>query len=173
MKTAFAWFVNWKRFLLLAAFAVAAGAAYVWQSRPPAPDVAFVTLKGETVTMRELRGKVVYVNFWATSCATCIKEMPDIVNMYTHYASRGFDLLAVAMYYDPPNYVAAYTAIHKLPFKVILDTTGKIATAFGGVMATPTALLIDKRGRILRRFVGEPDFAALHSTIENELASHD
>lgn len=173
MNAAFTWFWNGKRFLLLAILVLVAGAVYVWQSRPQAPEVAFVTLKGEKVTMRELRGKVVYVNFWATSCATCIKEMPDIVNTYARYASRGFDLLAVAMYYDPPKYVAAYTATHKLPFKVILDTTGKIATAFGGVMATPTALLIDKRGRILRRFVGEPDFAALHSTIEKELASHD
>lgn len=162
-----------KAFLLLAVVVLAVGAGYLWQSRPAAPDAGFVTLKGEKLTTRALRGKVVFINFWATSCATCIKEMPDLVKTYERFAARGFELLAVAMYYDPPNYVAAYTESHKLPFKVILDTDGAIASAFGGVMATPTALLIDKRGRIVQRFVGEPDFVKLQATIEKELASPD
>lgn len=96
--------------------------------------------------------------------------MPDIVETYERYAPRGFELLAVAMNYDPPDYVANYTQKHRLPFKVVLDTHGKIAAAFDNVLLTPTAVLIDKRGRILRRYVGEPDFAALHATIERELA---
>ena len=156
--------------LLLAAITVAAGAVYIWQSRPSAPDIGFVTLNREKLTMQGLRGKVVYVNFWATSCATCIKEMPGIIETYERYASRGFDLLAVAMSYDPPNYVTTYTRDHKLPFPVILDTEGKIASAFGHVLVTPTALLIDKQGKVVRRFVGEPDFAELHSLIKKELA---
>lgn len=162
-----------KILVLLAVIALAAGIGTLWRSRPAAPDIGFVTLKGENLTMQGLRGKVVLVNFWATSCVTCIKEMPDIVKTYERYASRGFELLAVAMHYDPPNYVLAYTESHKLPFKVILDTTGDIAAAFGGVLGTPTALLIDKRGRIMQTFVGEPDFAKLHLTIEKELASKD
>jgi peroxiredoxin len=162
-----------KAFLLLGLIVLAVGAGYLWQSRPAAPDANFVTLKGEKLTMQELRGKVVFINFWATSCATCIKEMPDVVETYERFADRDFDLLAVAMYYDPPNYVKAYTESNKLPFKVILDTGGAIASAFGGIMATPTALLIDKRGRIVQRFVGEPDFVKLRATIEEELASLD
>jgi len=173
MTESFARRRRWQILLLLAAIALAAGIGTLWHSRPAAPDVGFVTLKGEKLTMQGLRGKVVLVNFWATSCATCIKEMPDIVKTYERHAPRGFELLAVAMSYDPPNYVAAYTESHKLPFKVVLDTTGNIAAAFGGVLGTPTALLIDKRGRILQRFVGEPNFPKLHSTIEKELAKRD
>lgn len=150
--------------------ALAATAAYVFLSRPPAPEVEYVTLDGEATSTQRLRGKVVYVIFWATSCSTCIKEMPDLVKTYERYAPRGFELLAVAMEYDPPEYVVNYTRKSSLPFKVVLDKDGSIAAAFGGVRLTPTAVLIDKRGRILSQFVGEPDFASLHVTIERELA---
>ncbi|UUZ68989.1 TlpA family protein disulfide reductase [Polaromonas sp. P2-4] len=149
--------------------ALAATAAYVVLSRPPAPEVEYVTLDGEATSTQRLRGKVVYVNFWATSCATCVKEMPNLVKTYERYAPRGFELLAVAMEYDPPEYVVNYTRKHNLPFKVVLDKDGSIAAAFGGVRLTPTAVLIDKRGRVLSQFVGEPDFASLHATIEREL----
>jgi peroxiredoxin len=97
--------------------------------------------------------------------------MPDLVKSYERYAPRGFELIAVAMAYDPPEYVANYTRKHSLPFKVVLDKDGSIAAAFGRVNLTPTAVLIDKDGRMLSRFVGEPDFASLHAAIERELAS--
>lgn len=96
--------------------------------------------------------------------------MPDLVKTYERYAPRGFELLAVAMEYDPPHYVTNYTEKNKLPFKVVPDTRGSIAAAFGGVQLTPTAVLIDKRGRILSRFIGEPDWSSLHATLERELA---
>ncbi len=150
--------------------ALASGAAYVFWSRPPAPEVEFTALDGQATSTKELRGKVVYVNFWATSCATCIKEIPDLVRTYERYAPRGLELLAVAMQYDPPGYVGTFTSKYKLPFKVVLDTSGSVAAAFGGVNLTPTAVLIDKHGRIFSRFVSEPDFASLHAAIERELA---
>lgn len=149
---------------------LASGAAYVFWSRPLAPDVEFSTLDGQATSVKKLRGKVVYVNFWATSCATCIKEMPDLVRTYERFAPRGLELLAVAMKYDPPGYVRTYTSKHKLPFKVVLDSTGSVAAAFNGVALTPTAVLIDRHGRIFSRFIGEPDFASLHAAIERELA---
>jgi peroxiredoxin len=155
---------------IVLAVALVSGAAYVFLSRPPAPDIEFKTLNGEAMSLRNLRGKVVYVNFWATSCATCIQEMPDLVRTYERYGPRGFELLAVAMHYDPPTYVEHYTNKYKLPFKVVLDTTGSVAAAFGGVTLTPTAVLIDKQARIFSRFVGEPDLASLHAAIEDELA---
>lgn len=150
--------------------ALLALAAYVLLARPAAPAVDFTTLDGERISMRDLRGKVVYINFWATSCATCIKEMPDVIKTYERFAPRGFELLAVAMEYDPPEYVRNYTQQHRLPFKVVLDTQGRIAAAFDNVNLTPTTVLIDKNGKVLRRIIGEPDFAALHALIDRELA---
>src|SRR6478672_3135762 len=66
----------------------------------PAPDVTFTNLKGEKISMQSLRGKVVMVNFWATSCTTCVKEMPEMIDTYNKYKGKGLDFVAVAMSYD-------------------------------------------------------------------------
>lgn len=136
-----------------------------------APDVTFISLTGEKVPMQSLRGKVVMINFWATSCTTCVKEMPDMVRTYNKYKDKGLDFVAVAMSYDPPNYVLNYAQTRSLPFKVALDTQGDIARSFGEVKLTPTTFVIDKEGKIIKRYLGEPDFAALHQLLEKELAA--
>ena len=80
-----------------------------------APEVRFSTLKGEVVNMSDLRGRVVLVNFWATSCAPCVREMPQLVTTWKQYEARGFDTIAVAMDYDPPNLVVDFARRFNLP----------------------------------------------------------
>ena len=99
------------------------------------------------------------VNFWATSCITCVGEMPKIIETYNKYHGQGFETIAVAMSYDPPNYVLNYTEKNKLPFKVALDIRGDLARSFGDIRLTPTTFIIDKRGNIVKQYLGEPDFA--------------
>ncbi|MFG6415839.1 TlpA family protein disulfide reductase [Roseateles sp. DC23W] len=156
-----------RRALALSALSVAllAGCA-----KEQAPAVDYTLLDGSKVTSQQWAGKVMLVNFWATSCATCVKEMPQIVATHDKFKSRGFDTLAVAMSYDPPAFVARFAETRKLPFGVAIDNTGSVANAFGPVQMTPTTLLINKRGEIVKRYVGEPDFAALHGLIEKLLA---
>jgi peroxiredoxin len=134
------------------------------------PTVDYVLLDGQKASSQQWAGKVMLVNFWATSCATCVKEMPQIVATHGKFKDRGFDTLAVAMSYDPPAFVAKFVETRKLPFGVAIDNTGSVANAFGPVQMTPTTLLINKRGEIVKRYVGEPDFAALHGLIEKLLA---
>ncbi len=136
----------------------------------PAPAVTIVSLRGEKITTADLRGRVVLVNFWATDCVICVKEMPQIVSTYERFRAQGFDTIAVAMRHDPPNYVLAYVARNALPFTVALDPLGELAQAFGGVRATPTSFLLDRRGNIVWRITGEPDFAQLHALVEAKLA---
>jgi len=76
----------------------------------------------------------------------------------------------VAMSYDPPAYVAGFAESRKLPFSVAIDNTGDIARQFGQVQLTPTTFLLNKRGEIVKRYVGAPDFAALHALVEQLLA---
>jgi peroxiredoxin len=155
----------------LLALGIAGFAAYrVLFATAPAPAVAFMSLKGERVTTGELRGRVVLVNFWATDCVVCVKEMPRLVSTYRKYQPRGFELIAVAMRHDPPNYVLNYSEKNALPFRVALDPMGQLARAFGDVQLTPTTIVIDKRGNIVARILGEPDFAKLESLIEQKLA---
>ena len=136
-----------------------------------APAVTFKTLNGEQITTESLRGKVVLVNFWATSCSTCIAEMPQMVETYNKYREKGLEFVAVAMSYDPPNYVQNYSETRQLPFKVALDADGATAKAFGDVQLTPTTFVIDKEGNILKRYVGIPEVASFQQLIEKALAA--
>ena len=135
-----------------------------------APESTFVLLDGSKKTTADFKGKVVLVNFWATSCVTCVAEMPKLISTHQKYAAQGFDTLAVAMSYDPPSYVVNYTETRRLPFKVVIDNTGEVAKAWGDVKLTPTTYLVNKHGEIVKQYVGEPDFAALHLLIEKLLA---
>ena len=139
-------------------------------SSQTAPASTFVLLDGSQQSTADFKGKVVLVNFWATSCVTCVAEMPKLVATHQKYVSRGFDTVAVAMSYDPPSYVVNYAQTRQLPFKVAIDNTGAVAKAWGDVKLTPTTYLVNKRGEIVKQFVGEPDFTALHPLIEKLLA---
>ncbi len=147
-----------------------AGGYVAVNSTPAAPAVTFISLKGEKISTESLRGKVVIVNFWATDCKTCIKEMPQMIETYNKYKGNGLEFVAVAMKYDPPNYVLNFTETRRLPFTVALDSGGDIAKSFGDVSLTPTTFVIDKNGKIIKQYVGEPDFAALHALLEKSLA---
>jgi len=134
------------------------------------PDVGYTLLDGTRSSTTDLRGKVVLINFWATSCTTCVHEMPQIVATHEKFKQRGFETLAVAMSYDPPAYVINFAESRKLPFAVAIDNTGAIAKSFGNVELTPTSVLVNKRGEIVKRYVGEPDFAALHALVDKLLS---
>ncbi len=138
--------------------------------RDPAPSFGYTLLDGKKASTDTMRGKVLLVNFWATSCVTCVKEMPQLVATHRKFQPRGFETLAVAMSYDPPAFVANFAQSRQLPFGVVIDNTGAIASAFADVRLTPTTYLIDKRGAIVKRYVGEPDFAELHALVEKLLA---
>jgi peroxiredoxin len=153
------------------AIALAAGAGvYLNTGVSAAPASTFVLLDGSKKTTEDLKGKVTLVNFWATSCVTCVGEMPKVIATYDKYKAQGYDTLAVAMSYDPPSYVVNFAETRKLPFKVAIDNTGAVAKAWGDVALTPTTYIVNKRGEIVKRYVGEPDFAELHKLIEKLLA---
>jgi peroxiredoxin len=135
-----------------------------------APSSTFVLLDGSQVTTAQLQGKVSLVNFWATSCTSCVAEMPELVSTYNKFKDRGYETLAVAMRYDPPSYVVNFAQSRQLPFKVAIDNTGAVAREWGDIQLTPTTFLVNKRGEIVKRFVGTPDFVDLHQLIEKLLA---
>jgi peroxiredoxin len=153
-----------------AGLALAVGAFWWSTQATPAPESTFVLLDGSRETSASLQGKVTLVNFWATSCTTCVAEMPKIIATYDKYQSKGYNTLAVAMSYDPPAYVVNFAQTRKLPFQVAIDNTGQIAKAWGEVQLTPTSYLVDKKGHIVKRYIGEPNFTELHQLIEKLLA---
>jgi peroxiredoxin len=155
---------------VLSVAAISVGAYFALGTREMAPSVSYSLLDGTNVSTAQLKGKVVLVNFWATSCVTCVHEMPQMIATHNKFAGPGYEQVAVAMSYDAPAYVVNFTESRKLPFKVALDNTGAVARSFGDVQLTPTTVLINKQGEVVKRYVGEPDFVALHALIEKLLA---
>ena len=155
----------------VAALAITAGGGvYFATAAEVAPQSTFVLLDGSSKTTSDLKGRVTLVNFWATSCVTCVGEMPKVIATYDKYHAKGYDTLAVAMSYDPPSYVVNYAETRKLPFNVAIDNTGAVAKAWGDVQLTPTTFVVNRRGEVVKRYVGEPNFAELHQLIEKLLA---
>ncbi len=148
------------------AIAVAGYFAFGGQQR--VPDATFTLLSGQKVSTADLKGKVYLINFWATGCDTCMKEMPQMVDTYNRFKGKGLEFVAVAMNYDAPMYVTNYTQTRQLPFKVAMDD-GSAAKQFGNVQLTPTTFVVDKDGKILKRYVGEPKFAELDELLEKAL----
>jgi peroxiredoxin len=155
--------------IVLVGVLVVAAVAYVGLRPVTAPEATFVTIQGEALPTSSLRGKVVLVNFWATSCVICMKEMPRLVQTHAKFQGREFETIAVAMPYDPPNQVIAYAKRTGLPFRVAIDPNGEAVRGFGDVRFTPTTFVLDREGRVLKRYVGEPDFAELERVIEAAL----
>ena len=108
----------------VAVLILAVAGFFVFTQKPAAPDVTFSTLQGQSFRTADLRGKVVLVNFWATTCTSCIKEMPALKATQERFEARGYRTVAVAMDYDPPAQVAAFVERSALPFTFVLDRDG-------------------------------------------------
>ena len=129
-----------------------------------APDFNLKTLTGENVTLSSLRGKPVLLNFWATWCDPCKKEMPYLQQINDSYSSKGLVLLAVD-WKDKAFDVEKFMMAFNLSMTVPMDTNGKVTQAYL-VGAIPTTFLIDKDGVIRQKKIGPFADAA---DIENEL----
>ncbi|KDR44890.1 peroxiredoxin family protein [Caballeronia glathei] len=159
------------RYIVMAVIAavIACTGYFAFGGQQRAPDATFTLLSGQKIsTSGDLKGKVYLVNFWATNCETCMKEMPEMINTYNRFKGRGLEFVAVAMSYDAPMYVTNYAQTRNLPFKVAMDD-GSAAKQFGNVQLTPTTFVIDRNGKILKRYVGEPSFSELDALLEKAL----
>ena len=157
--------------LLIIVALAGAGAWFMFSPKQPAPAVTFQTLDGKSIGLENLKGKAVLVKFWATSCVTCVQQMPDTIDLFNTYHPKGLEVVAVAMSYDPIEYVRQFSASRKLPFTVATDTDGSVAKAFNDVKLTPIAFLIDRDGKIVKRYLGVYDKADMRQQVESALAS--
>lgn len=116
-------------------------------------ELVFHTLTGDQIAMADISGPML-INFWSTDCAICLHEMPEMARIYDDYRDNGFELVAVAMPYDAPNRVLELAEKQSLPFPVALDIKGEALSSFATVKGTPTSFLLDKEGKLVKRYVG-------------------
>jgi len=141
----------------------------------PAPDVKLKDLNGKDVTLADLKGKVVFVNFWATWCGPCQDEIPSLIDMQSKYADKGFTVLGIAMDDEGKSVVAPFVAKEKydvngqkelINYPIVLGSDDA-ADKFGGVMGYPTSSLISRAGKQIMKFQGPPDLSIVQKAIES------
>ena len=138
-------------------------------SETTAPALSFKTIDGRTLTLQQLQGRPVLVNFWASSCLPCLEEIPLLKAVYQDLHPQGLEIIAVAMAYDPPNRVLSVVQRYAVNYPVVLDLDAKVIAAFGGVRGIPTSFLITPQGRIAQRIVGVLDRDELYAAIRRLL----
>ena len=159
-----------KLFPIAAVLTVAALLAFIlWPKNQPAATFSLPDLNGRTISNTNLLGKVTLINFWYPSCPGCVSEMPKLIKTAQDYQGTDFQIIAISLPYDSIESVINYADERKLPFTVMYDVEGKTGKSFG-VQVAPTSFFINKKGELLKTFVGEPDFTDLYKEINRELA---
>jgi len=148
---------------------------YVWLSPGGgnnAPALVLETTTGEKITLPDPDKQPVLISFWATTCSTCLKEMPHLIELYRDLHPRGLEVIGVSMYYDPPIQVVETIKRRNIPYPVVMDLDRRILTAFGMQSPlTPTTFLISPDGRIVLQKSGIIDMQHLRRDIETMLNS--
>lgn len=134
-----------------------------------APDISLSIIDGRKLETISLQGSPYLVTFWSTTCSTCIKEMPHLVALYNELNVDGFEIIGIAMPYDPPNMVLKLAEMQNIPYPIALDIQGEALKAFGDINVTPTSFLIDSMGNIVQTKTGVINIEDLRSQIKQLL----
>ena len=120
-------------------------------------DFSLSTTDGKLVSLSQYRGKVVFLNFWATWCPPCRDEMPSMEALYQQFHERGLEIIACDIM-ERPDTVEKFMKSNKLTFPAVLDTSGKVSSQYG-VQGVPATFIIDRDGKIILSLVGGIDWS--------------
>jgi thiol-disulfide isomerase/thioredoxin len=134
-------------------------------------DFSLPLVEGKTRSLGSYKGKVVFLNFWATWCGPCRSEMPSIESLYKKFGDKGFEILAVNCAEDKAT-VSSYLKNGGFSFPVLLDPDGRVSLNYG-VQSIPTTFLIDRDGMIVLRLIGSIDWNTpkIHAAMESLLSN--
>jgi peroxiredoxin len=160
-QRAYAWIIGVAGVLVLGYFifgrSESAATGALNPSLPPssevghAPGFTLADLNGHPVSLADFKGKVVVLDFWATWCPPCKREIPDFIELQSQYGSRGLQIVGIGL--DEPEKLKAFAISHGMNYSVLMGTDD-IAMKYGGISGIPTTFIIDKSGKIVNRFEG-------------------
>ena len=118
-----------------------------------APEFALKDLKGQTLRLKDLRGRVVLLNFFATWCAPCRQEIPDLERLYKRFNDQGLEIVGIALDMEGATLLNPFVQSFGITYPVVLGTR-EVVVDYGGIRGIPTSVLIDRDGRVAKHFVG-------------------
>ncbi len=146
---------------LLLFFGAALNQTALTQSNyPKAPDFTLTDLSGKSISLADYKGKVLFLNFWATWCPPCRAEIPDFIEVYGQNKSKGFEIVGISLDTSGKDAVAAFVEKYKINYPIVLESrkaTEKIIADYEPGEYVPTTIVIDKQGRIRDKYVGQMD----------------
>ena len=128
------------------------------------PDYEFDTLTGSTVKLSDYRGQTIMINFWATWCGPCRKEIPELVKLKNKYGDQGFEIIGVALDDEGFEVVEPFLKQFDINYTIVADDYS-YGNELGGIYMVPTTYLVDKEGKIIFRKIGEITVENIESKI--------
>ena len=122
-----------------------------------APEFTLNNLSGERVKLEQFRGDYVLLNFWATWCLPCVKEMPSMERLQQNFKDRGIQVVAISLDKEPKEKVAAFVDQLSLTFPILLDPDGIVSGPYGA-SALPSTFILNPDGRVIAAAKGERDW---------------
>ena len=132
-------------------------------------DFALRNLDGKEVKLSDFKGKVVLLNFWATWCPPCIKEIPHFIELYKQYKVQGFEMVGISVDKEGIDVVRSFVEQHEVNYPILMGDR-HITQLYGGISSIPTTFLIDKKGRIRKQYAGYRDKSVFEADIKASLA---
>jgi peroxiredoxin len=124
------------------------------------PDFSLTDLNGKGVEIKEFKGKVIFLNFWATWCGPCKEEMPSLEILHRQFKEKSFVLLTISVDYEGTKPIQEFINKNQYTFPVLLDPKGETLDLFE-VKGIPTTFLIDKKGKMLGKAIGPRDWKSI------------
>lgn len=126
----------------------------------PAPTLSMTSLSGQLINTQNRNNKLLLMTFWATTCSSCVKEMPHLIELQKQH-SQHIDIAGIAMSYDNIDHVHEMVKRRQLNYNIVYDQNDTIAQSFGGIRLTPTSFLISAQGQIIYQKIGDIDFTKI------------
>src|SRR5512139_1190623 len=124
-----------------------------------AQDFGLPTLRGDYVKLSDYRGRVVFLNIWATWCPPCREEMPSMKSLYQRLKGREFEMLGVSIDREGERVVRPFAAKYGLTFPVLLDPDGKTQRLYG-LTGVPETFIVDKSGVVIHKIIGPQNWVS-------------